>query len=181
MSSKKPTLKHMQPNGEIATRQSARAYTHVLMRKINRAARIAAVEASRASRLADAEKYARRAFKQNAVEIATGIGGQVPYWPGQGGYRKFADGTFATHEQPDYQFKSAVEYMQKHGGTVEGYIADAIADTERAIAREIEGIATYSEEWYVMSWHSRANLAKPDYIGAGDMFQVEAINGGVRS
>ncbi len=171
----KPTLKHMQPNGVIATRQTARSYTHVLLCRRDSAARIAELESHRASNIVDAAKRATRQHAEWLVEKATGIGGQVPYWPGQGGY-----GKGRTHEQPDYQYNSACEYLAKYP-TAEAYVAQCIKDTNEHTDQIITDVRNASPDWHVISWHSRADLAKPSYtVVAGDHFTVEAINNGVR-
>lgn len=178
---KKTTLKHMQENGTMATRQTARAYTHVLLCKVNNALNIAAIEASRETRIAHAVKRAKEEFKDNTDDIAAGAGGMIRYKRGQGGYQRFADGSFATYTQEQWHFDHAVKWHATYGTTLEGYISHFTQQETAQIEREIESASKRDESWHVISWHSRADLAKPSYIGAGDLFKVEAINGGVRS
>jgi hypothetical protein len=177
--SKKVTLKHAQPNGEIVTRQTARAYSHVLLRKVNVAARLAEIEGRRAASLEDTEKSARKYYKQYLAEVAAGVGGQIPYWPGQGGYRKLADGSLATHTLDQWQYDNAAQKLAEFP-SIESYVAHNRAVTEAEIARNLEQVRGWSEEWEVISWHGRADLAKPSYVGAGDTFMVEAVNNGSR-
>ena len=139
----KQTLKHALPNGEVATRTTARAYTHVLLSKVDNAAAIAAYQAGKPERLAYALKSARA---DHADEV-----------------------------------EHAKEWNAKRGGTLDGYLAYATAEFEANEANHVAYLAARSEEWQVVSWHSRASLAKPKYEGAGDSFRVEAINGGIRS
>ena len=177
--SKKPTLKHMQENGTLATRTTARAYTHVLLRKVNNAIAAAAMEFSRQSTVDEAIASAKREHKFDVLWSRAQIGEQAPYRPGQGGYKKFADGSYATFTMWDGFKKLADEAVAKHP-TVESAVAAAIERTNAYITQRITEINARREEWVVISWHSRAALAKPDYIGAGDTFKVEAINGGTR-
>lgn len=172
---KKITLKHMQENGKLATRQTARAYTHVLLLKQNNATRAAALESGRAVRVAKAIKTARIYFEQCTVEIAAGVGGQVPYWPGQGG----CDGSGRTHEQPEWQYKLACTAMEERKDLT-GYVQHAIKNCNADVDADIAACNRRSEDWIVVSWHTRADLAKPQYQVEGDLFKVEAINNGVR-
>jgi hypothetical protein len=170
------TLKHMQENGMIAKRKTARQYTHVLLLKVNNKTRIKKLQGERESRLAQAVKYARDQYSRNTQEIAAGVGGLIPYWPGQGG----CDSSGRKHEQPEYQYNSAVEYMAKHMDLT-GYIQHAIEQTEACLARDIEQAGKRNEDWHVVSWHSRADLARPSYPQSDELYKVERINNGVRS
>lgn len=179
--SKKTTLKHMQPNGEIATRQTARAYTHVLLCKQSRAALIAAHDAARDGELARVAKDIAHTFKRYKEALATEVGAPYAYDRNQGGYRKFADGSLATYPLPDYMHKLANEFFAKYGDKLEDVVAFHVAEAVARLDRERGRLAERSEEWSVISWHGSAKNAKPAYVAPGDLFQVEAINNGVRS
>lgn len=174
-------LSHRQENGFLATRTTARAYTCVLLVKHNNAVRVAALEANRQVRIDYAVKSARRDFKDNMDDIAAGPGGQIRYKRGQGGYRKFADGTsYAMYTQEQWHFDHVMEYHKLYGETLEGYIAHFTKSAMDSLNHEIDSARNRSEDWYVVSWHGNPKNAKSSYANEGDTFKVEAINGGVR-
>jgi len=179
--SKKTTLKHAQPDGTIATRQTARKYTHVLLRKHNAAAHIAALEATRDARILQAERDAQESFADHTTQIKAGVGGQVPYTRGQGGYGRNADGTPRTYTQEQWKFDHAVEYHKIYGTTIKGYLEYFRTSAMRQLDEHIAEVRGWPQQWQVVSWHSRADLAKPQHECPGDAFRVEAINNGVRS
>jgi len=178
---KKPTLKHAQPDGEIVTRTTARAYTHVLLRKHNVATLLAAHDATRADVVARAVADAKQSFSEHQLYLSLNVGDPIPYTRNQGGYKRFRDGTLATHPMADYVQRIAREWHAKYGATeagyVEGYTREALADFATNRARRAE----YTEAWHVISWHGSAQNAKPPFILPGDQFRVEEINNGVRA
>jgi hypothetical protein len=178
---KKITLKHAQPNGEIVTRQTARAYTCVLLRKFNVAALLAAHDAAEADSLNEAAKDARTWFRHFQLCLQTKVGDPIPFQRNQGGFRRFADGTLATHPMPDFYVKHARESMAQHGDTEVAYVASHVAERLAQRAATRASLAKYTQEWHVISWHGSARTAKPAYIQPGDQYQVEEINNGVRA
>ena len=178
---KKTTLKHLQPNGEIITRTTARAYGVVLMRKMNVAAILAAHDANEQKELDECANYAREYFRHYQLCLATPIGGPIPYQKNQGGYRRFADGTLATHPMPDYYAKHARESFAEHGDTEAAYVASHLKECRAARAKLRAEKAGYSEDWHVISWHGSARTAKPQFERPGDSYRVEEINNGVRA
>jgi hypothetical protein len=178
---KKTTLKHMQPNGEIVTRQTARAYSVVLLRKHNVAALLAAHDASEADELKACAKDAREWFRHYQLCLATKVGDPIPYQRNQGGFRRFADGSLATHPMPDYYAKLARESFAIYGDVEAPYIAAHVAERQAGRAATRASLAKYTEEWHVISWHGSARTAKPPFITPGATFMVETINNGVRA
>jgi hypothetical protein len=178
---KKTTLKHMQPDGEIVTRTTARAYTCVLLRKYNVAALLAAHDAKETDDVAASAKRAREDFKHNQLCISTPVGGPIPYEKNQGGYKRYADGTLATHPMPDYYVELARKSLARDGDTLEAFVASRVQATLTERAGYRAQLAAYTEEWHVISWHGSARSAKPQFTRAGDQYRVEPINNGTRA
>jgi hypothetical protein len=178
---KKTTLKHMQPNGAIVTRQTARAYTCVLLRKHNVAALLAAHDAGHANAVKEATEYARTWFKRCQLELATKVGDPIPYTENQGGFKRFRDGTLATYPMHEWEPVSARKWLAQHGETEAAFVASIVAERLADRATRRATLAAYKEEWFVISWHGSARTAKSPYIEAGDQFMVEEINNGVRA
>ena len=170
--SKKITLKHALPNGEIATRQTARNYTHVLVGTLN-------VERALASAYAAIDDIPRLAEKRRAEAqksekiyrglLAAGKGNKARNWNG-----------FIV-EVDDFYIKCATDALEK---TVDETVAEFVKVITNERVAKIENLKAITEPRpEVFSWHGRADLAEK---AAGQRhyrnydFVVEAINHGTR-
>lgn len=173
----KPTFLHT-VGGRTFKRQSARAYTHVVLARANIDKSVAYIEQLRAGTLAQAERSARDYFAHFSAARAVGLGGRVPYMKGQGGYGR-AEGQVVR----EWDLSYGAECFAARGETVEAWVqharAESLADIEASLKRARE----QSTDWYVLSWHHSAALAEKaanTARGVRDV-KVEAINGGVQS
>lgn len=166
---KKPVLKHAQPNGDIATRQTNRPYTHVLLQLHNGPALIAAAIAALPSNLKSAKREAQDFHDHHSNMVNRGVGGMYP-----------AHKDFPYWRITQDNFNESESWLKTYP-TAGDYITKRVDDVQTAHAHRVDGLRLGTFDWEVISWHSRAELARPDYIAPGASFRVEAINGGARS
>lgn len=158
---KKNTLKHRLPDGTVATRSTARAYSHVVIARHDLVKRRA-----KAGRLSEVD-YSNFAFYQK--EIATGVGGTYSH----------ANGLMSRPlSQADYDY--AVERVA--GCETAQQYAEKCRD-ERLAGHDARYGTAGAGEWFVEGWCGRADLAEKlaskcrGYECLRDV-QVQAINGG---
>ncbi len=174
---KRVAFKHAAPSGQIFTRSTSHAYTHVVMRRSDNAVAVAVIEASRSKRIVDAVIRAGEHWAQCLLVKAAGVGGRVPYTRDQGGY-----GRPEGMEVRQSWYELHVEYLDDHK-TVEAYVEHCRASAEAHVDRDIESTRKRSEDVYVSSWHHSYELADNaalQHCDMGDLTFVEKINNGVR-
>lgn len=174
--SSKTKFAHVAPNGHIYMRQSARAYTHVVLRRNVNAVQLAAAKMRRSAEVDYAAKSAAEHWKHCEHVIAVGVGGQAQYTRDQGGY---GSGRTWTVDQSWFDFYNA--YIIEHG-TLEAYVAKCRAQAEECNDNAVAAILKQSEDFYVASWHHSEALAeKACGVCRAYETRVEAINNGVRA
>lgn len=167
----KKTLKHS-IDGEVFTRTTARDYTHVLVGRVNKAAVVADNDAYEA-RLPDliAEACASHA---KAIKVAKAIikpENFGKFYRNHNGYKIQID------EREVEKAHSDLEWFAEEDRDLNqaNIYAQSLAD-RRAKEAEIN-----EDEWFVISWHSRPDLAEKaaaQSINSHFDTRVEAINGG---
>lgn len=161
---KKTTLKHELPCGTIATRTTARAYTHVVMVRQDIAAERARLDVLRI-------EEAMRGFAYFSDLVKLGVGGRYRFDNGhysqpltQAQVDEAVAGIAGCVSAQDYAEKCRAERLAKHDATY--------------------GDAEVSD-WYVLSWSSRADLAEKEAARCRSHWYyreavAQAINNGVR-
>ena len=166
----KQTLKHAVGN-EIATRQTARNYTHVLVGTLNKERALANLARKFAGIQKDADEYRADLEKSHAnyrAMLATPKGQMCKNW---NGWLVKMDDFY--HEQSQ---KGLNDY-----GTVEEQVAEYIERRQNDIEADRKKYESSECLPQVFSWHSRYDLAEK---AAGTSryknfdFKVEAINNG---
>jgi hypothetical protein len=174
---KKPTLKHLLDNGTVATRQSARPYTHVVVAQHNierEVARILSYDTAEAK--ARRERDARESYAHAVQVMQAGVGGRADYVRGQGGYG-MREGFAVDKWHVDHE----TEWFHKRGGSLENFIKYEHEGFAESQASSIKRARERGSEWFVLSWHHSRALADKA-AAAAELYntRVEAVNNGVR-
>lgn len=170
----KQTFRHV-VDGRTFKRQSARAYTHVVVARPNIERQLAASAATRETPEQIAKDAAYEwAHRQSIIDA--GVGGVVFYHRCQGGAYLNPSGPRCVVTEGTLGI--AREY---HHASVEAEIAHNTAEQDRRLSQDAARIVGQDPAWRVISWHHSAALAaKAADSAAGRMdVRVEAINGGV--
>lgn len=172
---KKTKFIHVTSDGNVATRTSARAYTHVVVRRHQ-----PDVAATGVAPVNEAQEVSRATEHWNECLLVqkAGIGGRVPYTRGQGGY-----GRPEGMEVRQGWYDLHCEYLKAYG-TLDAYISGRLARAHHYRSKEVSNRFSLSAERFVYSWHHSAALALKACNGykgyRGDIFYVQIINGGIR-
>lgn len=153
----KQILKH-RIGDEVATRQTARDYTHVVLARRNpdmvRAkAENGYNEEALAKKIADAEYHWK--YESNLRKVP--VGEKFYYSRGQGGYYKNKTGKHMEVQQ--YMHDIADEYTLCHG-SLENYVGHKTKEFFDRKNAAIASADTCNTNWKVVSWHGRQDLAE---------------------
>lgn len=175
--SKKITMKHALGTGKVATRQTARAYTHVVIARWTPEAALLLLATERKSQ-AQIVREATRDWNHAQQIIRAGVGGRAFFHPNQGGAYLNRSG-IPQYEVQDFDVRLAQEY---HGGTLEQDVAKAIADEQDWCEKVAANYKSRSTEQFVYSWHGSQRLAEKAAASYSRSYAttVEQINDGVR-
>jgi hypothetical protein len=176
----KTQFKHLLPNGRVATRNSAHAYTHVVLARANIEREVALILARDTDKArAFREREAKEAFAHATQVINAGVGGRADYVRGQGGYGK--PGGFVIQQ---WHVDFETEWLSKRGGSEAAFIEYSHNEFRQRQAEDLQRAKSQSTDWHVLSWHHSYALADKAAKAAdwsAREKRVEAINNGVRS
>lgn len=165
----KATLKHrIEGTDTIATRSTARAYTHVLVGRVNQARAAAETDAQEARIPARLAAHRKQLATYRAIYntiLATPVGGQYRNW----------NGYVVTCTESDKQLAE-----QRLAEDDNAYAEDYEQQLRDDVARAREKNA-HERSWVVYSWHGSFDAAdKASRVSRYDSvdFRIEEINGG---
>lgn len=174
MAKKNPTLKHRLASGEVATRTTAHAYTHVLVATRNQARalnNLAAREAAIPKLVAKFRRDLEKSHTCYAAMLATPMGERAVNWNGYAVTINEFHHNAARAGLCDY-------------GTIDEQVAAYQAEQEKNI-RDVRAVLESTPPTpKVISWHSSAALAmKAGNVSHLDNYDcvVEEINNGERA
>jgi hypothetical protein len=178
--SKKITLKHAL-NGDVVTRTTARAYTHVVIASRNPAKVLAKAQADFNEKAqADVIEKAEYDYKYAANLAKVPVGGKYYYHRQQGG--SYLNRTGMHMEVKQYQHDIDKEYILCYA-TMDEYVNAKIVEFIERKNAAIAAADKVDTREFVASWHgSRANA---DKAGSSQWktsccdYRIEEINNGV--
>lgn len=172
--SKKITLKHALPNGEIATRTTLRPYTHVKISVLNVERALTNAYASLEEIPQRVEQYRTRLERDHRIYQAMidgGVGSRVRNW---NNYVITVDARMIDHAR-----EMLAEFPIEN--TVTDYRNTLMDDAESRIMK-LKSIRQEDVEPVVISWHgSRINAEKATEYSRNSDYYIEEINHGVRA
>lgn len=161
----KTTFKHI-VDGTVFTRQTARAYTHVVLAKTNVEASVQFIEKHCAGWIKQAKKNAEFDWDHAAYNSTASVG---------------EPSFFKQYTLTQHQKHEAEAFFGKYGTLTRDQYIDQKVQTERdRLSAKIEALQTTDHQWVAAAWSGSLSNAWKAAAGYHyDYTRVEAINNGV--
>jgi hypothetical protein len=161
----KTTFKHL-VDGTVFTRKTARAYTHVVLTKVDVEASVQYIQKNYARWIIQAKKDSEFSWDYQNYNLTRAVG----------------DVSFFGHSSVGQNNKDEAEQFWAKFGTLtrDEYIAQQMQQERDRLAAKIEKLQMTDHKWVVESWSgSLSNAQKAAAKFTLDHTRVEAINNGV--